>query len=120
MVLIGVPLRRVVARIRDVQEHRYSLLRGFFHGPSDGREDEAREPRLHSVALSAGSHAIGKSIAELALAADDVSVSAVRRRESRIMQPSVDTVLQEGDVMVLLGSPEQLEAVEMRLLRGGK
>ena len=120
MVLIGVPLRRVVARIRDVQEHRYSLLRGFFHGPSDVREDEAREPRLHSVALSAGSHAIGKSIAELALAADDVSVSAVRRRESRIMQPSVDTVLQEGDVMVLLGSPEQLEAVEMRLLRGGK
>lgn len=120
MVLLGVPLRRVVKRIRDVQEHRYSLLRGFFHGSSDARADEEREPRLHSVELTAGSHAIGKSIADLELAADAVSVSAIRRRDSRIMQPSQETALQEGDVVVLLGAPEQLGAAELRLLRGGK
>ncbi len=32
LVLLGVPLRRVVRRIRDVREKRYSLMRGFFHG----------------------------------------------------------------------------------------
>src|SRR3989441_10294960 len=35
LVLLGVPLKRVVRRIRDVREHRYSLLRGFFHGGTD-------------------------------------------------------------------------------------
>src|SRR5258706_15423017 len=39
LVLLGVPLRRVVRRIREVREHRYSLMRGFFHGGTDETED---------------------------------------------------------------------------------
>src|SRR5258708_4832561 len=56
LVLLGVPLRRVVRRIREVREHRYSLMRGFFHGGTDEAEDpdEAREPRLHSATHAAG------------------------------------------------------------------
>src|SRR5260221_7834435 len=62
LVLLGVPLRRVVRRIRDVREHRYSLMRGFFHGGTDEAEDpdEAREPRLHSVTLATGASASGR------------------------------------------------------------
>src|SRR3982075_3145932 len=61
LVLLGIPLRRVVRRIREVREHRYSLMRGFFHGGTDEAEDpdEAREPRLHSVALATGASASG-------------------------------------------------------------
>ncbi len=32
LVLVGVPFKRVLRRIRDVREDRYGLLRGFFHG----------------------------------------------------------------------------------------
>ena len=35
LVLMGVPLDRVLQRMREVREQRYSLLRGFFHGESD-------------------------------------------------------------------------------------
>jgi len=120
LVLLGVPLRRVVRRIRDIREHRYSLMRGFFHGGTDEAEDpdEAREPRLHSVTLATGASASGRSLGELALDELGVRVTALRRRELRMISPDPQTALQEGDVIVLLGTPEQLAAAEMRLLQG--
>ena len=120
LVLLGVPLRRVVRRIREVREQRYSLMRGFFHGGTDEAEDpdEAREPRLHSVALMPGASALGRSLGELALDELGVQVTALRRREQRMVSPSPQTALQAGDVIVLLGTPEQLAAAEIRLLQG--
>jgi CPA2 family monovalent cation:H+ antiporter-2 len=120
LVLLGVPLRRVVRRIREVREHRYSLMRGFFHGGTDEAEDpdEAREPRLHSVTLATGASATGRSLGEIALDKLGVRVTALRRRELRMISPDPQTALQEGDVIVLLGTPEQLAAAEIRLLQG--
>ena len=45
--------------------------------------------------------------------------AAVRRRDTRIAKPSAGTVLQQGDVLVLLGAPADLAAAEMRLTQGG-
>jgi CPA2 family monovalent cation:H+ antiporter-2 len=120
LVLLGVPLRRVVRRIRDVREGRYSLLRGFFHGGTDEAEDfdEAREPRLHSVTLVPGAAALGRRLGELALDEIGVGVTALRRRETRMISPGPQTALQEGDVIVLRGTAERLAAAEMRLLQG--
>jgi K+:H+ antiporter len=120
LVLLGVPLRRVVRRIRDVREGRYSLMRGFFHGGTDEAEDfdEAREPRLHSVTLAPGAAAAGRSLGELALDEIGVGVTALRRQDTRMISPGPQTALQEGDVIVLRGTAEQLAAAEIRLLQG--
>ncbi len=121
LVLLGVPLSRVVRRIRDVREHRYGLLRGFYPGESDETgPDDALAPRLHSLLLASGAGASGRSLRELALDALGVSVTAIRRREVRMISPDPETRLQAGDVIVLLGTPEQLAAAEMRLLQGTK
>ncbi|HZF18574.1 MAG TPA: monovalent cation:proton antiporter-2 (CPA2) family protein [Burkholderiales bacterium] len=120
LVLLGIPLRRVVRRIREVREGRYSLMRGFFHGGSDEAEDfdESQEPRLHSVTLAAGSAAAGRNLEELALEQIGVGVTALRRQDTRMIAPGPQTALQAGDVIVLRGTAEQLAAAEMRLLRG--
>ena len=120
LMLLGVPLKRVVRRIQDVRGHRYSLLRGFFRGESDEADsgDEARELRLHSVRLEAGSYAAGKALRDLTLEATGATVSVLRRIDTRISSPSPETMLEEGDVLVLLGTGDQLEAAEIRLLRG--
>ena len=120
LVMLGVPLKRVIRRIRDVRDDRYSLLRGFFHGESDRADssEEARGPRLRSVVLSPGAFGIGKSPLGVRLAELGVSVAAVRRRELRLTQPSDDTLFLEGDVVVLLGTPEALERAELKLLTG--
>ena len=120
LVVLGVPLRRVIRRIREVRDDRYSLLRGFFHGATDDADsvEEATGPRLHSVVLTPGSFAIGKTPVALRLAGDAVSVTALRRREARMIQPPADTVFEEGDVVVLLGSPDALAIAELRMLTG--
>jgi CPA2 family monovalent cation:H+ antiporter-2 len=120
LVLLGVPLRRVVRRIRDVREDRYSLMRGFFHGGTDEAEDfdEAHEPRLHSVTLAPGAVAVGRTLGELALEEIGVGVTALRRQDTRMISPDPQTALREGDVIVLRGTAEQLAVAEMRLLQG--
>ena len=66
LVWIGVPLSRVMRRLRIVREAHYGLLRGLFHGVSDANEmGDSSQPRLHSVTLTASAHAVGKRLAEL-------------------------------------------------------
>ena len=118
LVLVGVPLNRVLRRIREARSQRYKLLRGFFHGLSDRDDDEAGQPRLHSIWLGRGAAAIGASLAELRLDALGCEVSAIRRRGIRAVEPAAETRLEEGDVVVLLGGPEAVDAGEQRLLKG--
>lgn len=119
LALIGVPLNRVIRRIRDVRSQRYSLMRGFFHGESDAAEGpDARQPRLHSIVLPVGARAIGKTIGELELDALSVQVSAVRRRNIKGVSPGPETRVLEGDVLVLLGLPDALVLAESRILEG--
>ncbi len=68
LLLLGVPLNRVLARIRAIREERYSLFRGFFHGATDAADAaENLQPRLHSVQLPDRASAVGRTLAELEL-----------------------------------------------------
>lgn len=115
LVLVGVPVNRVLKRIRQTRSQRYRLLRGFFHGMTDRDEDE--EQRLHSIWLTKGASAIGQTLADLGLQASGCEVSAIRRRGIRAVEPAPETRLAEGDVVVVLGSPEAVSAAEARLLQ---
>jgi CPA2 family monovalent cation:H+ antiporter-2 len=118
LLLLGVPLNRVLARIRAIREERYSLFRGFFHGATDAADAaENLQPRLHSVLLTERSAAVGHTLADFDLA-DLVEVTSVRRRGTRSKVPEVDYRFDAGDVVVLLGRPENLAVAERRLLRG--
>jgi CPA2 family monovalent cation:H+ antiporter-2 len=117
LVLLGVPLRRVVRRVQETRDARYGLLRGYFHGHDDDDEMIERDTvRLHSVPLEPGLPILGKSLGELSLERIGVEVNAVRRRGIRALDPQPDTVLEAGDIVVLRGVPEALEAAEQRLL----
>jgi CPA2 family monovalent cation:H+ antiporter-2 len=117
LVLLGVPFRRVLARIRETREQRYKLFRGFFRGVTDEANEED-QPRLHSVVIAVGAAAVGRTLADLDLARCDVAVTAVRRRGVRTLAPDAATPIEEGDVIVLLGVEENLAAAEMKLMQG--
>ena len=120
LMLIGTPLNRVLRRIRETREQRYQLFRGFFRGITDERDDDenALQPRLHSVMITQGAAAIGKTFSALDLGALLVEVSAVRRRNVRTLEPGPDTVLEAGDVVVILGTVDHVAAAEIKLLQG--
>ena len=120
LMLLGVPLNRVLRRIRETREQRYSLFRGFFRGITDegDTENQALQPRLHSVLITPGAAAIGRSLGELNLASLNVEVTAVRRRNVRTVTPVAEIRIEEGDVLVLLGVEEDHAAAEIKLLQG--
>lgn len=119
LVLVGVPINRVLKRIRQTRSQRYSLLRGFYRGMSDRDhdEDDEHQPRLHSVLLAQGSAGIGRTLDALNLEELGCEVSAIRRRGIRALEPAPETALEEGDVVVVLGLPEAVMAAEERLLQ---
>jgi CPA2 family monovalent cation:H+ antiporter-2 len=120
LMLLGVPLNRVMNLIRETREQRYSLFRGFFRGITDdaGGEEEAAQPRLHSVVITPRAAAIGRTIGEMGLGRLNVEVTAVRRRNIRGVAPEAGTRIEEGDVLVLLGAPKDLVAAEISLIQG--
>lgn len=120
LVWLGVPLSRVVRRMRAVRDEHYSLLRGLFHGASDEPEAvDAAQPRLHAVTLAPGAFAAGRPLSGLGLEDLGAQVKAVRRPgAARRLAPQEVTTLEAGDVVVLLGVPEALAAAEIRILQG--
>jgi len=68
--------------------------------------------------VTAGAQSIGKSIEELNLLQSGVEVTAIRRRNVRTAAPGPELRIEEGDVIVLLGSEAAVAAAEIRLLQG--
>ncbi len=119
LMLLGVPLPRVLAHIRRTRESRYELFKGFFHGATDVHEDSERpQPRLHSVLVTPGAAAIGRTLTSLRLDVLGIEVKSLRRRGARAQTPASETVIQEGDVLVMLGLEQNLGAAEIKLLQG--
>ena len=118
MMQLGMPLNRVLRRLRQVREERYRYTGGFFHGVTDADMDARDEPRLRTIVVGPDAPSVGRALGSLSLAALGVEVTAVRRKGSREVNPGPETPLQAGDVLVLLGTQEKLARAEMRILQG--
>ncbi len=117
MMQLGMPLNRVLRRLRDVRRERYSSLGAFFPGATD-QESDADAPILRTILLGPEAAAVGKTLGSLNLAAMEVQVTAVRRKGAREVNPAPETRLAAGDVLVLLGTQGRLARAEIRLLQG--
>jgi CPA2 family monovalent cation:H+ antiporter-2 len=117
LLVLGVPLNRVLARIRSVREERYALFRGFYHGATDLAGAENLEPRLRTVLLDEHAHAVGRRLGELAIEGS-VEITGVRRQGGRSIAPRDDWRFEAGDAVVMLGRPADLGRAEQRLLVG--
>ncbi len=118
LVMLGVPLRKVVHRVQASRDERYAALRGYFHGADDMTDSDDRlQVRLNSITLSDGAKAIGKSLAMLALENIGVEVTTIRRAKSQV-DIAPETLLQNGDIVVLRGDAEAIAKAEYRLLKG--
>jgi CPA2 family monovalent cation:H+ antiporter-2 len=120
LMLLGVPVRRVLRRVQSTRESRYHVLRGVFQGDvlRDSESQERPSARLHSVFIVQGAPCIGRTLGELALGELGVEVSAIRRRGLKSPSPAADTVIEQGDVVVVFGTDDTIGAAEIRLLQG--
>jgi monovalent cation:H+ antiporter-2, CPA2 family len=121
LVTLGIPLNRVVKRIRQFREERYKMFKGYFRGVSDADASTASLPQLHSVEMYKNFYAHGLRLDHIPFEDFAVEVKQLRRPNMpEPITPRGDIVLNEADVLVLLGSNAALIAMEVYLISGRK
>ncbi|AFT71549.1 Transporter, CPA2 family [Alloalcanivorax dieselolei B5] len=120
LMMLDTPFGKVLAMLRQSRRERYKLLHGYYHGESLPTSDSAGNPYrlLHAVTLDEQAACIGKTLGDLDLPARKVEVQTLRRQEQTIHHPAADQTLMAGDILILYGPLEAVEAIEEKLLGG--
>ena len=116
LALAGVPLHRVIRRIREVRDTRYAMLRGYFHGSTDDANERGSDILLKSFSVPVVAGCVGQHLEALGLIEIGVEVNNIRRGR-RQLELDQNLVIQAGDVIVMRGSSEAL-AIAEELLSG--
>ncbi len=118
LLLAGVPLSRVVRHVQENRARRYAMFNGYLRSDDDIEISDELQPRFLNVLLKADSAFVGHHLREVELDTLNVEARALRRYNVHGAQPSEEMILQNGDVLVLLGLPDALEIAETRLHKG--
>jgi len=121
LLFLNVPAREVLETTEDIRHDRYAILRSVFKGRQAGETGDggqALRQQLRTVVLPPGAKAVGRTLGEVGLDRGGVVVTALRREGIVGREPDSGTRLREGDVLVLWGTPGDLERGESRLLMG--
>lgn len=119
LLLLKVPVTSVMKTIGEIRSHRYSMMRELIPRGDMRATGESDYPEeLHTFVLSPGAWAVGRSLVEIRERTPDINISAIRRDGITGREPDPETVLREGDVLILYGKPDALEHSEAVLLMG--
>ncbi|HWF99005.1 MAG TPA: cation:proton antiporter [Steroidobacteraceae bacterium] len=120
LILLHVPVSRVVRTMGDIRSHRYSVLRNIIRRGDARPLDESHEYReeIKSVVVPPGAWAVGRTLRDVRSRGVGVTFTGIRRQGILGREPAGDTMLRDGDVVVLYGQPEELERAESVLLAG--
>jgi CPA2 family monovalent cation:H+ antiporter-2 len=118
--LSGVPMSRILKRVRKERKGHYANMHGFFPGVTTDL-DYAKQNKLefmHAVILTKDAYAVGKSLQQLNLQQWRVSVKGLRRDNHELSEPDENMALLAGDVIVIAAKPRKVERAERFLLEG--
>ena len=120
LMLLHVPVSRVVRMLGEIRNSRYAVLRNLVRSGDARPVDELSEHReeIKSVVIPPGAWSVGRSLAEVRSHGVEVAFTGVRRHGILGREPAGDTVLRDGDIVVIYGQPEELERAEAVLLAG--
>src|SRR5258706_3645159 len=65
MMQLGLPLNRVLRRLREVRQERYLVMRRFFPGATDAEPPDGEQPILRTIVIRPHAPAGGKTLASL-------------------------------------------------------
>jgi K+:H+ antiporter len=115
---LKVPPARAMRSVEELRANRYEMLRNVIARGDGGVSDPPFEEQVRSVVVPPGSWCIGKAVDEVRGAGAEVAFTGIRREGILGRDPSGDMEFQEGDIVVLCGTPDKLEHAEAVLLAG--
>jgi CPA2 family monovalent cation:H+ antiporter-2 len=118
--LSGVPMSRILKRVRKERKGHYANMHGFFPGETTELDYIKQEKFefMHAVILTKNAYAVGKSLQQLNLQQWRVSVKGLRRDNHELSEPDEHMALLAGDVIVIAAKPRKVERAERFLLEG--
>jgi monovalent cation:H+ antiporter-2, CPA2 family len=120
LMLLHVPVTRVVRTVNEIRSNRYAVLRNIVRRGDARPLDETHEHReeIKSVVVPPGAWAVGRTLRDVRSRGVEVVFTGIRRLGILGREPASDTVLRDGDIVVIYGQPEELERAESVLLAG--
>lgn len=117
----GIPMSRILRRIRNERKQGYEHMHGFFPGETTEINYETSDKLefMHAVVMTENAYAVGKTIEALSITSKRVKLISVRRHGKEQEDPSPDFVIESKDVVVISGKPRRVERMEKYLLNGG-
>ena len=114
---LGQDPAEIESTLAEARAGHYARVRAYFHSLGDVDLRTPDRHHLHSVELLSSYHAVGSPIDALRCLAK-VSVIALRRNGISSDGPLPDTVLEAGDVLVIEGHPDEIQAAEIEIMSG--
>lgn len=122
LILLGITPEKARQQVWEVKENRYKMLQGYFPGYEDAipQRTTAEQDKLslHAVELTDGAYAVGKTLEEFMTEKMPIQIAFFSRHGYKSENPAPHTILQVGDILVLLATADDHELAERLLLQG--
>ncbi|WP_415887900.1 cation:proton antiporter [Neptuniibacter sp. QD37_6] len=118
--MLGINHQQIEQQINQVRAERYNLLHGYYHGQHSEKIDSKGRMKeiLHPVQIENNCKSAGKSLRDIPLSKHQVSVAMIRRGDHSEHNPSGDTHIQQGDIIILQGPNDKIAVAESIILDG--
>lgn len=116
----GVPMSKILKRVREERKGRYDHLHGFYPGETTEISYNTADKLefIHAISLGANAYAIGKMLNELGVLTQKVKVKTIRRDGQEHSAEEWQSTFETGDIIVIAGKPRRVERAERFLLEG--
>ena len=114
---LGENLHTIDEMMDEARAGHYARVRAFFHSIDDVELDTPDHHHLHSIEMLSTYHAVGRSIKSLKCL-DRIHIIALRRNGVSSNDPVIDVELLVGDVLVIEGHPDDIQAAEIEIMAG--
>ena len=114
---LGEEQRSIDDMLDEARAGHYARIRAFFHSVDDIDLETADRHHMHSVEILSTYHVVGRTIESLK-SLDRVKVVSMRRNGVSCDDPLGDVELRSGDVLVIQGHPDDIQATEIEIMAG--
>ena len=121
LMVLGIPLGRIVKKIRSFRSERYAMFRGYFKGSTDISDDFSGQEQLelHSIEVKRNPLLMGSKIENIRFEDFNIQIQYLRRPNMlENIDPRPDIILDDGDILVILGLQQNINHFEKYISSG--
>ena len=121
LMVLGIPLGRIVKKIRSFRSERYAMFRGYFKGSTDISDDFSGQEQLelHSIEVKRNPLLMCSKLENIRFEDFNIQIQYLRRPNMlENIDPRPDIILGDGDILVILGLQQNINHFEKYISSG--